>query len=93
MIPRESGVGESGVSQGHVPTQAQDDILDVRSQQVNIVTAHIPGCIRGAISTQVYSRHVEVALELPELVAPGKPVKQAEEGGRLSQGPQAVPPP
>lgn len=66
---------------GHIPTQAQNDILDVCHQQVDGVTVHIPWCIRGAVSPQVHSHHMEAALELPELVAPGEPVKRSREGG------------
>lgn len=84
------GWGRPGLGWGHVPTQAQDDILDVCHQQVDSVIIHIPGCIGGAVSTQVHSHHMEAALEFPELVAPGEPVWQAEEGGRWNQGPQAA---
>lgn len=82
-----------GLRLGYIPTQAQDNILDVCHQQVDSVTIDILWCIRGAVSTQVHSHHMEAALELPELVTPGEPVGQAEEGGKLSQGPQAAPPP
>lgn len=81
------GRGRSRLGWGHIPTQAQDDILDVRRQQVDSVGVHIRWCIGGAVATHVHGHDVKAALELPELVAPGEPVGPAEEEGRLSQGP------
>ena len=75
------GCGGPGLGWGHLPTQAQNDILDICHQQVDGVTIHILWRIGGAVSPQVHSHHVEAALKLPELVAPGEPVRRAREGG------------
>lgn len=57
------------------PTEALNDVLDVNQQQVTGVAVHILWSIRGAITTQVYSYHMEPALELSKLVAPGEPAR------------------